>query len=236
MPSSKKDKSRKKNLLKFKQTAKKMSEQNQIPKSHLIPTTQWETTDILDVRGDVLEALENSLVETFGQLQKLNNDMQRLGNVIQVLIKDNVDKGKIKLSYVWNNGETATEEDVLEFKKKMEEFNKAKEDSVKQQKIQQNAAKTGLVDANGNGIGTEQDLDQAPQKHEVTQQDLNTYPELAENGVKVGDIVDVYPEAAPEKNQEGEKMNTDELSQADSENNAAVNDSKNEAEAEDDLS
>lgn len=172
---SKKDKKQQK-LQNFKNKAKKMAEQQKTPKTHLIPQTEWQSTDILDIRGDLLEALEKTLVGTFTKIQELNQEFNKAAKVMQMILSTNIKAEKIKLKYKWNNGEDATPADVEKYESemaKLQEQQKAQyEQMIAQQKQNQedakkneNAIKTGLVDTNGSPIGTTQDLSEEGETH-----------------------------------------------------------------------
>lgn len=168
---SKKDEKKRK-LNNFKNKAKKMSAQKSIPKTHLIPETSWKSTDILDMRGDLFEGLEKTLIAAFEQLEKARQDLSKCGKFLQMIASSNIENGKVVLSYKWNNGEPATAEEVTDYETKAADLQKAQRaqyeayvEQLKQQEqgqsdvAQKNAAVTGLVDADGNGIGSDIPLD-----------------------------------------------------------------------------
>jgi hypothetical protein len=166
MSVSKQSKERKSKKETFKEQAKLKNQQEKIPKSHLIPLTEWKSTDILDVRGDLLEALEQQMVLTYQELSNahayLNNaqaEFQKAGRVMQMIMQENIKAGKIKLEYQWNNGEDATPEDVQKFEVKMAEIRAKQKELAETAKKEQNASKTGLVGPGGQPIGTDQDLE-----------------------------------------------------------------------------
>jgi len=142
---------------KFKQAEKQKAAQQAIPRTHLVPVPTWQSTDNLDIRGDLLEALEQNLMAAMDAVQKC-------GQVAQYVMQMNVASKKITLNYVWNNGEAATEAEVETFKEQLkklqEERTKQALDLQNQIKQDQNAAKTGLVGVDGQPIGTTQDLEE----------------------------------------------------------------------------
>lgn len=156
----KKNQDRKKKVEAFKQKAQQQAEQQAIPKTQLVPKTEWESTEILEFRGDLLHALEQMMVETYDHLRMANEAFSKTGNVLQMLISNNIKKGKIKLTYVWNNGEPATEAEVKEYEDKLAQLRKLQQEQMEKLKAQQNASKTGLVAPDGSPIGTDQDLDE----------------------------------------------------------------------------
>lgn len=108
----------------------------QQPKTHLIPDVQWQSTDVLDLRGDVAEAIQNNLVAAYEALQKA-------GQAFQVLLSLNIQAGKAKLEYTWNNGEIPTEEELSSYKKQMDELQRLKAEQLK-------AASEGIADQASN--------------------------------------------------------------------------------------
>ena len=160
---TKKDRSKKKEQ--FKQKAKHQAAQQSIARTHLVPVPTWQSNDTLDCRGDMLEALEANLMAAMDAVQKC-------GQVAQYIMQQNIQAKKITINYVWNNGETATPEEVEthkgELKKLQEERNKQLLEM--QEKIQQdhNAAKTGLVGVDGAPIGTTQNLDETSDEQPTT--------------------------------------------------------------------
>lgn len=157
----KKDKTRKDKVEKFKDNAKQQAAQAAIPKTHLIPQTNWNTTDVLDLRGDLLEALEKQMVLVYQNLQAANDEFNKAAQVMQMIMSTNVKSGKINLTYSWNNGEKATEQEVEDFKAKMKEIQELRNKQVQDLKRTENAAKTGLVAADGSTpIGSTQNLDE----------------------------------------------------------------------------
>lgn len=169
MPTSKTDKKRKDKKEAFKENAKKEAAQAAIPKTHLIPQTSWQTTDMLDLRGDLLEAFEKNMVLTYEALQQAQMNFSHAAQVLQMIMSTNVKSGKINLSYVWNNGEPASEEEVNSFKAKMEEINKLRQEQATKIKQEANSEKTGLVGPGGEPIGTDQNLDEEEQESETNE-------------------------------------------------------------------
>jgi len=150
-------KNRSKKKEQFKQKAKQEAAQKAIPRTHLVPVPTWQSTDTLDCRGDMLEALEQQLMAAMDAVQKC-------GQVAQYIMQQNVKAGKIKINYVWNNGETASEADIETYKGELKKLQdeRNKQLLAMQEQIQQdhNAAKTGLVGPDGQPIGTTQNLDE----------------------------------------------------------------------------
>lgn len=165
MAKSKTDPKRKKKLQNFKTKQKKMSEQQQVQKTHLVPETEWQSKDILDLRGDLLEALEQTYVETYKHLMAANESFSKGGQVMQMILSTNIKAGKVKLNYRWNNGEAATEAEVKAWEDQMKALRAQQQQQVEEVLAQQNAQKTGLVAPDGRPIGTTQDLD-APEENE----------------------------------------------------------------------
>jgi len=163
---SKKDEKKRK-LNNFKNKAKKMAEQKSIPKTHLIPETEWQSNEELVLRGDLLEALEKTLITTFENLQQANANFGKVGQILQMIVTSNIKNGKVKLKYKWNNGELATEQEVADYESKALELQKAQQaqyaELVKQAQANEtaatNASKTGLVDVQGSPIGSDIPLD-----------------------------------------------------------------------------
>lgn len=165
MAESKKNQSRQGKVDAFKQKAKEQSKQNKTPKTHLIPLTEWQSTDALELRGDLLEAMEQQFVLTFQSLQEARNilnetqnEFQKAAQVLQMVMQQNIKAGKITLKYAWNNGEDATSEEVATFEKKMNELRELQKKQFEDAQKKENALKTGLVAANGEPIGTTQNL------------------------------------------------------------------------------
>lgn len=165
MAQSKLEKERKEKRSEFKETAKKEAAQKAIPKTHLIPQTNWESTDNLDLRGDLLEALEEQMLLTFQNLRESQKYLDISGEhfnktarVVQAIMQTNVKAGKVKLTYEWNNGEVASEEDVATYEARVAQLREEQLKQVEKIQSQNNAEKTGLVGLDGSPIGTSQDL------------------------------------------------------------------------------
>lgn len=148
---SKKDRSKKKDN--FKKKAKHEAAQKAIPRTHLVPVPNWQSDENLDLRGDYMEAIQQSVFEAYQHLE-------RIGQALQIVLSLNVQVGKVKIDYVWNNGEKASEAEVEAFKKQMDEVKKQQELFAEQAKLQKNHSKTGLVGADGQPIATTQDLEE----------------------------------------------------------------------------
>jgi hypothetical protein len=166
MSQSKVEKDRKNKVQAFKAQAKEQAKQAGIPKTHLVPLTEWETTDILNLRGDLLEAMEQQFVLTYQNLAsaeqmvaEAKKEFQKAAQVMQMIMSTNIKAGKIRLKYSWNNGEDATEEDVKDYEAKMEKIREAQKKAFEDYQKQQNAEKTGLVGPDGQPVGTAQDLE-----------------------------------------------------------------------------
>lgn len=149
----KKDRSKK--VQKFKESAKKQSAQQAIPKTHLTPTPTWLSTDNLDLKGNILEAMQHQLFEAMEKIQQIG---QALAHVMQ----QNIATGKIKIDYYWNNGEKATEAEATTFKAEVEKRQEQARQFQEGLKEQINAGKTGLVGPSGEPVGTTQELGEQP--------------------------------------------------------------------------
>jgi hypothetical protein len=167
MSASKTNKERKGKVEAFKEKAKEQAKQQAVPKTHLIPLTEWPSTENLDLRGDLMDALEQQMVATYQNLaqarQLLNetqNEFQKAAHVLQMIIQQNIKAGKIKLNYQWNNGEDATPEEVTQYETEMQKLRDLQRKQFEESQKQQNAAKTGLVGADGQPVGTTQSLEE----------------------------------------------------------------------------
>jgi len=160
MAQSRKDPKRKKKLQNFKQKSKKMSEQQQTPKTHLIPQTEWNSKETLDIRGDLMEALEKQFYLTYQHLQQANQEFEKIAQVMQMIFSTNIKTGKVKLKYSWNNGEPATDQEVKNYEAKIAEIRNAQQKQQEDLLKQENALKTGLVGPGGEPIGSTQNLDE----------------------------------------------------------------------------
>lgn len=152
--SNKKDRSKKQEQ--FKQKAKQEAAQQAIPKTHLVPVPTWQSDDNLNLRGDMLEALEQQLMTAIDAIQKC-------GQIAQFVMQQNIKAEKIKVNYVWNNGEPASEAEIATHKDTMKKLQEERQAQLlkMQEQIQQdhNAAITGLVGPDGQPVGTTQSLD-----------------------------------------------------------------------------
>ena len=138
---------------------KKQNAQSSIPKTNLIPQTEWQSTDILEVRGDMLESLEKNLTDAY-------NALKLAGQAYYTISQHNIQAGKMKLVYYWNNGEKATDEEVKVFTDKVQEIQRLKEQRENQMKeILKNTPPpdsenaTGLITPNGAPL-TEENLEE----------------------------------------------------------------------------
>jgi len=167
MSASKQEKERKSKAQTFKERAKEQAKQAKIPKSYLVPLTEWDSTQVLDLRGDLLDALEQQFVSTYqelqqakGYLQNAEQEFQKAAHVVQMIMQANIKAGKVRVKYSWNNGEDATEQDIKEFEAKMQEIRDKQQKEFEAHQASLNAEKTGLVDPGGNPIGTTQNLEE----------------------------------------------------------------------------
>ena len=120
------DKKRAKKVEAFKENAKKAAAQAATPRTHLIPQTEWQSTDNLDMRGDIAEQFEVQMVKAFEALQLA-------GTAFQQMMALNIQSGKVKINYIWNTGEIPTEKEVTEYKAAMEYMQKQREQFQKAQ-------------------------------------------------------------------------------------------------------
>lgn len=152
MANSKKDPSRAKKQQNFKEQAKKNAARG--PKNMLIPETRWQSTDKLDLRGDLAEAFEKALGD-------LHNLTQHFIKVYQSIVQLNIQAEKITVGYRWDNGEEATAEEVKIFQEKMEALQKLRQQNAPTLQAAENlvnAEKSGLVTAEGKPL-TEENLE-----------------------------------------------------------------------------
>jgi hypothetical protein len=145
-----KDKSRQNKTKAFKEKQVKQNTQQAIPKTHMIPQTEWQSTTVLDLRGDLAEQFEIQMVNAFQALQAA-------GSIFQQMIAANIEVGKVKLNYIWNNGEVPTEEEVVKYKAAVEEMQRQRQAILKGEPAQQQS-ETGLVTAGGQPL-TEENLE-----------------------------------------------------------------------------
>lgn len=120
MAESKKDKSRKAKVEKFKQEAQEKNIQKATPKTHLVPQTEYQSQDILELPGGALDAIQHNFTQAYQALQNL-------GQIFQQIVALNIQAEKIKLSYTWNNGEIATPAEIEKFQKDMEQLQKMRD-------------------------------------------------------------------------------------------------------------
>lgn len=152
MANSKKDKSREKKVEKFKETAKKHAQQSQTPRTHLIPQTEWQSTDILDMRGDLAEGFEIEMVKAYEAIQ-------RAGQIFQNLMSLNIQAGKVKINYIWNNGEIPTEKEIVDYKQAVEFMQQERQKKIDEIQSglekQAQANQSGLITAGGQPLSEE---------------------------------------------------------------------------------
>ena len=130
------------------------------PRTQIVPSTQWESKDFLLIRGDLLEGFN----KTF---EVLYSAFQQLGMIYQQIIALNVNsetnpEGKIKFTYIWDNGEKVSDQDLEIFKRKMGQIQalRQKQQAEVQQLAQVKESQSGLVTADGAPL-TEETLDNA---------------------------------------------------------------------------
>ena len=146
-----KDKSRQNKTKAFKEKQHKQNTQQAIPKTHMIPQTEWQSTTVLDLRGDLAEQFEIQMVNAFQALQAA-------GSIFQQMIAANIEVGKVKLNYIWNNGEVPTEEEVVKYKAAVEEMQRQRQAMLKGETAEGQKNETGLVTAGGQPL-TEENLE-----------------------------------------------------------------------------
>lgn len=120
----KKSSTRKKKVEKFKEEAKKQAAVAAQPRTHMVPQTEWQSKDNLDLRGDLAEALENQLVAAY---QALTN----AGQIFSQFMQANIASGKAKVTYIWNTGEIPTPEEQQKWVETMEMVQKQREAQLK---------------------------------------------------------------------------------------------------------
>lgn len=182
--SNKKDRSKKKEQ--FKQKAKHEAAQQAIPKTHLVPVPTWQSDDNLNLRGDMLEALEQNLMAAIDAIQKC-------GQIAQFVMQQNIKADKIKVNYVWNNGEAASEAEIATHKDTLKKLQEERQKQLlkMQEQIQQdfNAAKTGLVGPDGQPVGTTQNLEESTDE-DLEQDSTGEGDESAEGEDNAGESTD----------------------------------------------
>jgi len=159
MPTSKTDASRKNKAQNFKDKAKKEAAQAQVPHTHMIPQTEWQSDDNLILMGSIAEGIEINLVKAYEALQ-------HAGQLFQQMIQLNIQAGKVKMTYIWNNGDIPTKEEQEMWVKQMQFLNdeRAKKMAEIQAGIQKgavdskNAEEGGLQTVGGQPL-TEENLE-----------------------------------------------------------------------------
>lgn len=152
-----KNKDRKANVDAFKEQQKAKHAQASQPKTHIVPDVEYQSTEMLELRGDVADAIQKGLTTAFINLQKANKALQEVGQAYQFLLAHNINVGKAKLKYNWNNGQPATEAEIADFQAKMA---KIQDERIKQQKEQEGnkeEPKTNLTTVEGRPL-TEENL------------------------------------------------------------------------------
>lgn len=162
--SQKKDRSKKQQA--FKSKEKQKAAQQRIPRTHLVPVPEWQSNENLDFNGQLLDVAQQQFVV-------LNEAMQRLGQVFHAVISGNIKSGKVKINYVWNNGEPATKEESEAYQKQLEDIKAQQKTFLEQTQQLQNAAKTGLVAPDGSPIGTTQNLDTETEQEEEESEEIS---------------------------------------------------------------
>lgn len=168
MAETKKNPDRKGKVDAFKEQAKqKAAPAAKVEREYLIPVTDWQSTEVLELRGDLLEALEQKFLETYQGLNAAKqvldqtfNRFQQAASAMQMIIQSNVKGGKINLSYKWNDGSDATPAEVEKFEKELEAVKEKQINAYNEYQASLNANKTGLVAPDGRPIGTTQNLDE----------------------------------------------------------------------------
>jgi hypothetical protein len=120
MAESKKDKTRSKKAENFKKEAQKAAVQAGVPRTHMLPQTEWRSTDNLELRGDLAEGFEIQLVRAFEALQAA-------GQIFQQLMALNIQSGIVKINYIWNDGSIPTEKELADYKAAMDFAQKQRE-------------------------------------------------------------------------------------------------------------
>ena len=165
--SQKKDRSGKQQA--FKSKEKQKAAQKAIPRTHLVPVPEWQSNENLDFNGQLLDVAQQQFVI-------MNEAMQRLGQVFHAVISGNIKSGKVKINYVWNNGEPASKEEAEAYQKQLADLKASQQQFIDQTQQLQNAAKTGLVGPDGEPVGTTQNLDTETQQDEETEETSDEQP------------------------------------------------------------
>lgn len=131
------------------------------PRTQIVPSTQWESNDVLVIRGDLLEAFNKTLEVVYSGLQQM-------GMIYQQIIALNVQneanpEGKIRFTYIWDNGEKVSDQDLEIFKRKMgqiQALRQKQQAEVEQLAQVKDSPKSGLVTATGEEL-TEENLEKS---------------------------------------------------------------------------
>lgn len=131
------------------------------PRTRIVPQVLWESNDLLNLRGDLLESYNKTI-------EVLYHGFQQLGQIYQQIVAFNIKgdgnpEGKIRIKYEWDNGEEVSPQDLRIFQQKMAEMQALQQ--KQQQQLQQKAAvlegnateekHSGLVGADGAPISKE---------------------------------------------------------------------------------
>jgi len=154
MATSKKDKSRTKKTEKFKEEAKKANAIASQPRTHMVPQTEWQSGEMLDLRGDLAEGFELSMVKAYEALQQA-------GSIFQQFMAMNIQSGKAKVTYIWNTGAIPTDKELSDWKAGMELMQKKRETQMAelQKNLQEEANGGTVLETIGGQPLTEQNLE-----------------------------------------------------------------------------
>ena len=154
MAESKTNKSRKKKVENFKEKVKEANQRAAIPKTQLVPQTVFQSTDILEIPGGLVDVMQQALVEA-------HEALQRAGQAFQQFMAMNIQSEKVKLEYIWNNGEIPTPDEIAKFKEDMMKVQqlrqKQQEELVAQMEKDAKTPKTNLTTVGGQPL-TEENL------------------------------------------------------------------------------
>lgn len=152
MAKSKNHKDHKQKVNQFKNKIMAQNQAQKVEKTHLVPQPEWQSTENLDARGDLMEVMDQALVQVYSALQ-------RAGQAFQAMIGENIKNNKVKIKYVWNDGSPASESEVSDYQKHMDSIREMQQAQAKQQSAEgvkeQQPGAALLVDAHGRELKSE---------------------------------------------------------------------------------
>lgn len=102
------------------------NKQSEVPQRFLLPVPKWESKEMLEIRGDLLQAIDDNLSDAYAYQMETAKCLENCGKAFQAMMGHNLKNNKMQITYKWSDGTEATEDEIKAFQKQQEAVNKSK--------------------------------------------------------------------------------------------------------------